>query len=128
MLSIVTTSNSTLPRPAGLDVPGTKVHPNMLEKLASLEGSLVKDAVELTSGDARETLAELGFTREQTSGDYESWKLGLAHPHGAGQRAVFRPDGSCQLVTFAEQWIQLTRLDAQGRRISNGVERIPMAR
>ncbi len=128
MLSVSSFTHLRAIRPAGLNVPGTGVHPNMLEKLASLEGSLVTDAAELARPDARETLEKLGFTREQTTGAHESWKLGLAHPHGAGQRAVFRPDGSCQLVTFAEQWVQLTHVDAQGRRLGNGVERIPMMR
>ncbi|GMU56801.1 MAG: hypothetical protein AMXMBFR33_59470 [Candidatus Xenobia bacterium] len=112
-------------RRGGLDVPGTGVHENMVEKLESLKDNLVLDATELTSPDARAHLAELGFRHEKTTSEQESYVLGRAHLYGAGQRALLGTDGSCQLVTFADKWVQLTRLDDQGRRLSNAVERLP---
>lgn len=106
---------------AGLPVQGSRVHPNMAAKLrqAGLQNFLL-DARDLKAANAEERLLARGFEKE----DSGALVLGRGHLYGSGQRALLGEE-EVQLVTFAERWVQIIRIDAQGRVTHNSVEKLP---
>lgn len=109
-------------------VKGMSVHPNMLDKLRAAGLSrcaVLIDARPLLQAGAQEQLAGRGF--EVESQEDGRVIMGLGHPqlYRAGQRAVLKDDGAAELYTFADVWVQIIRVDAEGRVEHNSIQKIP---
>lgn len=109
-------------------IKGCSVHPNMLDKLraAGLEDeSILIDARPLLAGDSEGALLERGFRKEPSDEHRAIMALGEPQLYRAGQRAVFKEQGDVELLTFADDFLQIIRVDAEGQVTHNSVQRIP---
>ncbi|MGE0492492.1 MAG: hypothetical protein AB7S38_24975 [Vulcanimicrobiota bacterium] len=109
-------------------VKGCSVHPNMLDKLrrAGLEErQILTDARPLMGSSARENLEGRGFALESESDEQVILGLGQPQLYLSGQRAVLKSNGAVELLTFAERWVQIIRVDALGRVEHNSIQKLP---
>lgn len=100
------------------------MHPNMLDKLrrAGLsEEQFLQDARPLLESGWEAALTERGFEPEKPG----IYSLGEAHLYGAGQRAIVEEDGKAQLLTFADRFVQIIRVNPDGRVTHNSVQKLP---
>ncbi|MCA9792320.1 MAG: hypothetical protein KC910_11015 [Candidatus Eremiobacteraeota bacterium] len=109
-------------------VKGCSVHPNMLDKLRKAglsDEQILIDARPLLGPEARQRLEGRGFAVETESDEQVTLGLGEPQLYLTGQRAVLKEDGAAELLTFAERWVQIIRVDAQGRVQHNSIQKLP---